>query len=226
MQSKLDEESNRKERLANISAEIDAIDALELERIERLKKQHDQELADLEKAEQAKQDIQMATIDTAISGLSLLRSVFERNKGLQKALLIAESAAGIAKIVINTRAANAAATLKYALLPGGAALAASERVLNNVNAGIGIAANLAATGKALSSLGGGGAPSGGASTGGDGGGTTAPQFNIVGQNSNNQLAQSIGAQQKRPIEAFVVSGNVTTGQQADRNRIKTATFGS
>lgn len=48
----------------------------------------------------------------------------------------------------------------------------------------------------------------------------SPNFNIVGNNPVNQLAQ-LGAQ---PIQAYVVSGEVTTAQSLDRNRIKNATL--
>lgn len=48
----------------------------------------------------------------------------------------------------------------------------------------------------------------------------SPNFNIVGNNPVNQLAQ-LGAQ---PVQAYVVSGQVTTAQSLDRNRIKNATF--
>ena len=74
---------------------------------------------------------------------------------------------------------------------------------------------------ALGSGGGGSAPNAGGNDA-----QSAPQFNIVGQNPNNQLAQTIGTQQNQPIEAYVVSSNVTNAQQLDRNRINTATFGS
>ena len=57
-----------------------------------------------------------------------------------------------------------------------------------------------------------------------GSGATAPSFNIVGQNSNNQLAQSIANKQSQPIEAYVVSGNISNAQSLDRNRVNTATF--
>jgi len=60
-----------------------------------------------------------------------------------------------------------------------------------------------------------------------GGGNSAPpppQFNIVGQSGTNQLAQSIGARQGQPIQAYVVGNEVTTQQALDRNRIQTATF--
>lgn len=64
-----------------------------------------------------------------------------------------------------------------------------------------------------------------ASVGGGGATPTAPQFNIVGQSGTNQLAQSIGAQQGQPIQAYVVGNEVTSQQSLDRNRINTATIG-
>ena len=52
-----------------------------------------------------------------------------------------------------------------------------------------------------------------------------PQFNVVGQGGVNQLAQSIGGQFSQPIRAYVVGGDVTTSQQLQRQRVRTATFG-
>jgi len=52
-----------------------------------------------------------------------------------------------------------------------------------------------------------------------------PQFNIVGQSNVNQLAQSIGSQFQQPIRAYVVGQDVTTSQQLQRQRVRTATFG-
>jgi len=52
----------------------------------------------------------------------------------------------------------------------------------------------------------------------------APQFNVVGASSTNQLAQSIGQQQNQPIKAYVVGADVTTQQGLDRNIITTATL--
>jgi len=74
----------------------------------------------------------------------------------------------------------------------------------------------------LSSGGGGTSPS--ASSGG-GGGSSAPQFNLVGQSSTNQLSQTIANQQKQPIKTYVVAGDVTTQQGLDRNAVQTSTFG-
>jgi len=73
----------------------------------------------------------------------------------------------------------------------------------------------------LSSGGGGASPS--ASSGGSG--SSAPQFNLVGQSSTNQLSQTIANQQKQPIKTYVVAGDVTTQQGLDRNAVTTSTFG-
>ena len=77
--------------------------------------------------------------------------------------------------------------------------------------------------RAKSLLSGGGSGGGGGSTGGGGGSMpSAPSFNLVQGTSSNQIASSINTQQ--PIEAFVVSKNVSTGQELDRNIIKSASL--
>ena len=45
----------------------------------------------------------------------------------------------------------------------------------------------------------------------------APAFNVVGSSPLNQIAETLNNQQ--PVKAFVVSGDVTTAQQLDRNII-------
>jgi hypothetical protein len=52
----------------------------------------------------------------------------------------------------------------------------------------------------------------------------APSFNIVGQGGTNQLAESIGSQEKQPIKAYVVSGDVSTAQSMERNIVQGATI--
>ena len=182
----------------------------------------DKEIAIAKSVSDAKIAIQEQSLDVALQGIDLVKTLFEKSKGIQKAALIAESAIGIAKMIISTKAANAATTLKYAAIPGGLAFASAEIALNNVSTGIGIAANIAATAKGLKALGGGGAPSGD-SVGGGGGAPTmsAPQFNVVGQSGVNQLASL----NQQPIQAYVVSGQVTSQQALDRNRLANATLG-
>ena len=50
-----------------------------------------------------------------------------------------------------------------------------------------------------------------------------PDFNVVGQGAGNQIADVISNQQ--PIQAFVVSNDVTTAQELDRNIITGASLG-
>ena len=110
--------------------------------------------------------------------------------------------------------------------PAGVAYKATKLALNKISAGIGIGANIAATAKALQALGGGGsAPSGGGTggsggAGGGGGSVMSPNFNVVGNSGINQLAQL----QQTPTKAYVVSGDMTTAQSLDRNRIENATL--
>lgn len=80
-------------------------------------------------------------------------------------------------------------------------------------------------------------PSGGASNPAAGAGgapttepvppTTAipPEFNTVGAGSTNQLADAIGGQSQQPIQTYVVSGEVSTSQELERNIVTGATIG-
>ena len=171
---------------------------------------------------EAKKNIQDAQIANVEAGISLLKDVAGENNKLQALAIAAENAVGIAKIIISTQAANAAAKLKYAAIPGGLALAAAEITANKVSAGIGIAASVAAAAKGIASLKASASLDSGGSLGGGGAGTEAavPQFNVVGDSGINQIA----ALQSTPVQAFVVSGEVTTSQALDRNRVQNATL--
>lgn len=147
--------------------------------------------------------------------INLAKGLFEKSKGIQKALLIGESLYGIAKTVISTRAANAAAKLKYALLPGGSLLAAAEATANNIGAGIGIAANVASTAKALQALGGGGGASsaGGVSGGSEARGSAAPSV-AFNNSAENQIGQSVNRVQadQPPLQVTVLESDITKAQ--------------
>jgi hypothetical protein len=53
----------------------------------------------------------------------------------------------------------------------------------------------------------------------------APAFNIVGQSTTDQLADVIAGQSQQPLRAFVVSNDVSTAQELDRNIIEGASIG-
>ena len=67
---------------------------------------------------------------------------------------------------------------------------------------------------------GGGSSGGGGGTGGGGAAPITPQFNTVGNNGINQLAQL----QQQPVQAYVVSGEVTSQQSLDRNRAQNSSL--
>ena len=187
-----------------------------------------QEVANAKAVADAEAAIRQGNLSNIGSSFALLGQLAGKNKALQAAALIGESAVGIAKTVINTQAANSAAVLKYALLPGGIALAAAERSINNIGAGISIASNIAATSKGLSQLGGGGSappktnvpnsPTPSAPP------SQPPSFNVVGASGTNQLASAIGGQSQQPTRAYVVSDDVTSAQSMDRNIIDGASI--
>jgi hypothetical protein len=173
--------------------------------------------------------IREADLNNISAGIGLVKNLFEKNKKVQAAALIAESAVAIARTIISTKAANQAARAQgtaASVLTGGASVIAAEALVlrNNIGAGISIAAQIAATAKGVSALGGGGTPPSNDNSpdggGGGGGGSFSPNFNVVGNSGINQLAQL----QQQPMQAYVVSGSVTTAQSLDRNRIENATL--
>ena len=86
--------------------------------------------------------------------------------------------------------------------------------------GLVAAKNIAAI-KSMNPSGGGG---GSVPTQSGGGGSTPPAFNVVGASGESQLADAIGSQTQRPARAFVVSNDVTTAQELDRNIIEGASI--
>ena len=190
-----------------------------------LEKQFADEKVKIAQAEaEQKRAIQQQGLDTALQGVGLIKGLFEKSKGVQKAAMIAESAIGIGKMLIANTTANVAALATPQAIATSGVAAVPTIAFNNISTGIGIAANIAATAKALSSLGGGGAPSAGA--GGAGGAPSpppAPSFNVVGNSGLNQLASTLGSQQ--PIQAFVVANQVTSQQSMDRNIVNNASLG-
>lgn len=156
--------------------------------------------------------------DLAVGAVKVLAGAFEKNKGLQIASILIEQAASVAKIISNTQAANAAVTAKYALIPGGAALAAVEKTFNRISAGIGIATSIAAAVKGIQQIKnanaqGGGNTSGAANVGGENQGGAAPippqpETTALPQEQINQLSTANAA-----VRSYVIESDVTTNQE-------------
>lgn len=191
------------------------------------KEANDKRRKDDQAAFEQKAALQNQYADIAIQAANLLKDTLGKSKAAQKTAVIIESAAGIAKMIIANKLANLGALATPQAIATSGVSAAPVIAANNISLGLGIAANVAATAKALKEIGGGGsAPSGGGAgggggaTGGAGAGVTAPNFNVVGNNGLNQLAQL----QQQPIKAYVVGSEVSTQQALDRNRITNATL--
>ena len=138
----------------------------------------------------------------------LRRKAFESNKKLQLGMAIIDG----------FKAANAsiaASPLAFGPIPNPAGIASLAFAITTSAANV---AKIATTKYKGGKVGGNTPPP---SLGGD---APTPQFNVVGEGSGNQLAQSLGENNNTPIQAFVVSGDVTTAQGLDRNIIDTASL--
>lgn len=210
---------------------LEDLKAFGAKKLEETQKTLDQQIAASEAAKNkeieiaqaeadAKAAIQTAVLDNISGGLGLLKELGDKNKGIQKAAIIAENAVGIARIILNTQAANAKSVAASPLTAGQPWV-----TVNTISGALSVASSILATKKALSALGGGSVGSAPSMKGGGGGGSAepAPQFNVVGNSGINQVAQTLGSQQ--PVQAYVVANNVTTAQALDRNIIQNASIG-
>jgi len=231
-----DEEKLRKEEEQKIQDEKDAerkkvLEEKEAERLRKIKENADEEVRIAKILVEQKKAIQDANLNNIASGFALLGKIAGDNKALQAAAIIGESAVGIARTIIQTQTSNAAAIAQGAALAiptAGKSVAIAAKLVsaNKIAAGISIATNIAATAKGLSGLKAGGSPpSPSPNPSGGGSGSIPPSFNVVGASDTNQLATAIGGQTQKPIQAFVVSNDVTTAQEMDRNIIDGASIG-
>lgn len=174
--------------------------------------------AEAEKQRKFKENLQ-TSIELSIKGLDLIANIAEMNAGedvkRQKRAFNIRKAANIASATMD---GYNAVLSTFAETKGGI-------VLKSIAASIaGGFAALQIAGIAKTKFDGGGSTSssGGIGGGGISGGSAAqaPSFNVVGNSGMNQLAQI----QQTPMQAYVVSGEVTSAQALDRNRIKNATL--
>ena len=141
----------------------------------------------------------------------LLGQIAGENKELQIASIIIGQAANIAKIISNTTAANARALIELGPVAGAAA-----GVRQSISAGIGIASSVAAGAKAISQIknadSGGSGGAGGARVplpSSAGGASSIPSSNIdIGTSPETSVQNSA-------VQAYVVSGDITSNQEAE-----------
>ena len=184
---------------------------------EALRKQRDdREIADEQAVANAKARIRDANINNISAGISLVKSLAGENKGIMASAIIAENAMGIARTIISTQASNAAVAAEGAALAipslGASATAAIGLIAsNNISMGISIAASVAATAKGLSALGAGGATGGGA-----GAGAGAPRASSAppAPQMMSGSFELTGGVEPEPLQAYVVSDDITNSQNA------------
>ena len=215
----LQEEFNAKFEMAKGNADLTA--ALEQQLADKKaainKKYNDEDKA------RAK-ELTMAKVQMGLDALRLTADIAELFAGKsEKAAKIAFNVKKAADIAEATMSGYKAVLSTYAQTPGGP-------VLKGIAAGIAGGFAALQIGKIASAKFEGGGQGGDlanvpAPDAGGGQELAAPSFNVVGDTGINQLAElTQGGQNAQPLQAFVVSSNVTTAQSLDRNRIETATI--
>jgi len=194
---------------------------------EKREKEHQDKITEIKNIEiQTEQQIQQAKLALASQFGNLLTQIAGKNKTAAIAGVLIQKASSIGQIIANTGIANAKAVAASPLSAGQPFV-----TINSISAGLSVASTLAQAQKAIQQIKGAGPGSTSGISGGTGGGavniptTQAPSFNIVGSDSQNQLAQTLATQTQKPVKAFVVSGDVTTAQSLDRNIIQESSLG-
>jgi hypothetical protein len=197
------------------------------EEAEMKRKANEQELLELEvKGQRAAKIAEQANsfqVKATLDGLSAIASISElfagKSEKAAKRAFQVQKAANIATALITTyQNATSAYASQFTPIP-----TPDSPIRGGIAAGIAVATGLANVAKISQQKfeGGGSVGGGGGGTGGGGSiPSVAPSFNVVGNSGMNQLAQI----QQTPMQAYVVSGEVTSAQALDRNRVKNATL--
>ena len=198
------------QELADIQDKYDAIE----------KEKKDKKLEDDKKIAEAKADLQNKLTGEVANAVGAIGNIFEKGTAASKGAALAEIAIGTGMGFIN------ALDIAQKSAKGTGPAAAFAFPIFYASQ---IAAVLGAVSQAkniLSTVKGGGG-SGSTPTAPNGGGSAPqpPAFNIVGASGETQLADAIGGQTQRPARAYVVSNDVTTAQELDRNIIEGASIG-
>jgi hypothetical protein len=173
------------------------------------------------------QELKYAAVLQGLTLISDLSEVFAKKgeKQAKKAFEIQKAASIAAAVITTYQSAVSAYQSQFLPLPD-----PTSPIRGAIAAGIAVAAGLGNVAKIASqkfegsgSISASATPSGGGGGGGGGGGTViTPNFNLVG---NAQATNPLAGLGEGLIQAYVVSGDVTTAQSLDRNRVNNATFG-
>jgi hypothetical protein len=192
------------------------------------------QLLDIDRAEiDARVELQSMYADAIGQFGAVLQQIAGKNKSLAIAGVIIEQAAGIAKIIISTKAANARALVELGPIAG-----ASFGVINTISAGLSIAASVAAGAKAIQQIN--SVSTNGTSKAGSAqsvsatissptiSNTTVPQIQTgAGVNPTAQIGETVASasnMERKPIKTYVVAQDVSSKQAFDRRVNSAATF--
>ena len=165
----------------------------------------------------------VAVAEATFDALSALNSEFGKKdeKGRREAFK-REKALGIAQATINTAKSAVSAFNSMVGVPFVGPVLAPIAAAAAIAAGAAQIKNIAS--QKYKGEGGGDGGGGGSAAAPTSAPSQAPQFNTVGTSDVNVLDESISKQNKKPVQAYVVSGEVTTAQSMERNRIKESSF--
>ena len=202
-------------------AEFDEQDKARQDKLdEEEKKRKEKQLADDKKISDAaikiaelEEEAKRTSLEGYAGAINSLSNTIGQETAAGKGLAVASS-------LINTYAAITGQLKTAAGSPGGAVpgYAIAQAIATGV-------AGFAAVKKIVAVQVPGGGGSGSSQTGSLPTAPTPPAFNVVGASGETQLADAIGSQTQRPARAYVVSNDVTTAQEMDRNIIEGASIG-
>jgi hypothetical protein len=170
------------------------------------------------------QELKYAAVLQGLTLISDLSEVFAKKgeKQAKRAFEIQKAASIAAAVITTYQSAVSAYQSQFLPLPD-----PPSPIRGAIAAGIAVAAGLGNVAKIASqkfegsgSISASATPSGGGA--GGGGSVITPNFNLVG---NAQATNPLAGLGEGLIQAYVVSGDVTTAQSLDRNRVNNATFG-
>ena len=145
--------------------------------------------------------------------------VLQKFSGIAGEETAAGKALGIASATINTYRGVSDALAATTVTP-------FETALKFANAGAILANGLSNVKKIVSvkvpNTGGGGGGAGSAPSGGAA--PTPPSFNVVGASETSVLADTVASQTNEPVQAYVVSNDITTAQSLENNIVEGATI--
>ena len=230
------EDEAKEKRAEKRETNMEAFNQRNDDRLKRIKENAERELEIQQDLADAEANILDAKLNFASSGVELLGKLAGDSKAMSAGLLVVEKGLAIADVIINASRAIAAAKANLAATPAvlvgvpnplyavQAATTAKGILSTKLSAAASIATIAAQAIPGLAGGGGGGGSTSGLGGGGDTG-AQPPAFNVVGASGETQLADAIGGQTQRPARAYVVSNDVTTAQEMDRNIIEGASIG-